>query len=273
MRINISEISKIFSGGHTMKIVILAGGFGTRISEESQFKPKPMIEIDDMPILWHIMKYYSSYGFNEFVICLGYKGYVIKNFFANYFLHTADCTLDLESNTIEYPTSSCEPWKITLIDTGLNTMTGGRVKRIKDYIKNETFMITYGDGVADVNLTELLKFHKKEGKILTLTAIQKQERFGVLGIDDNSIVTSFREKTIEDAAWINGGYMVAEPELFDYIENDQTILEKAPMIKLSEENQLVAFKHYGFWQCMDTLRDKQLLESLLEKNKAPWKVW
>lgn len=256
-----------------MKVVILAGGFGTRISEESQFKPKPMIEIGERPILWHIMKTYSHYGFNEFVICLGYKAYVIKEFFADYFLHTSDVTFNLAENKMTVHNNTAEPWTVTLIDTGLNTMTGGRVKRVKEYLGDEPFFLTYGDGVSDVNITELLDFHKKCGKIATMTAIQPEGRFGVLDIQDNCI-NAFREKSQSDTGWINGGFMVLQPEIFDYIKGgDEVVFEREPLEALASLGQLSAYKHNGFWQCMDTQRDKQYLEKLWADNTAPWKVW
>ena len=256
-----------------MKVVILAGGFGTRISEESQFKPKPMIEIGEKPILWHIMKLYSHYGYNEFVICLGYKAHVIKEFFADYFLHTSDITFNLAENKMIVHNNSAEPWIVTLIDTGLNTMTGGRIKRIKEYVGNQPFFLTYGDGVSDVNIDSLLEFHKKSGKIATMTAIKPEGRFGVLDIDDDYI-HAFREKSKHDSGWINGGFMVLQPQIFDYIKGgDEVVFEKAPLETLAETNQLVAYKHDGFWQCMDTQRDKQYLESLWADGTAPWKVW
>ncbi|GAA0083784.1 glucose-1-phosphate cytidylyltransferase [Clostridium sp. CTA-7] len=256
-----------------MKVVILAGGFGTRISEESHLKPKPMIEIGDKPILWHIMKYYSSFGYNDFVICLGYKSYVIKEFFADYFLHTSDITFDLKNNQMTVHNNYSEPWKVTLVDTGLNTMTGGRVKRVKEYIGNEPFMLTYGDGVSDVNINDLVKFHNEHGKVVTMTAIQPGGRFGALGINKDCSIHSFREKTKDDGGWINGGFMVLEPEIFNHIDGDSTVFEKEPLEKMANNNQLVAYKHDGFWKCMDTLRDKLELDELIEKNKAPWKVW
>ena len=257
-----------------MKVVILAGGLGTRISEESHLKPKPMIEIGGMPILWHIMKSYSYYGYNDFVICCGYKGYVIKEYFADYYLHCSDVTFDFTNdNQMIVHNNVAEPWKVTLVDTGLNTMTGGRVKRIQKYIGNETFMLTYGDGVCDVNINELEKFHKEHGKLATMTAIQPGGRFGTLNISDNMQIKEFKEKRKEDGGWINGGYMVLEPEIFEYIDGDSTTLEQYPLEHLADMNQLIAYKHYGFWQCMDTLRDKNLLEKLIKENKAPWKVW
>lgn len=257
-----------------MKVVILAGGFGTRISEESHLKPKPMIEIGDRPILWHIMKEYSYYGFDEFIICAGYKQQAIKEYFANYYLHRSDITFDFsQKNQKEIHSNVAEPWKVTIVDTGLNTMTGGRVKRIKDYINGETFMLTYGDGVCDLNIADLLEYHKKSGKLATMTAVQPGGRFGTLSIGDDNVVNSFHEKRKKDGGWINGGYMVLEPEVIDYIKDDQTVLEREPLERLSRENQLQAYKYDGFWQCMDTMRDKMLLEELLEKNEAPWKVW
>lgn len=256
-----------------MKVVILAGGFGTRISEESHLKPKPMIEIGDKPILWHIMKEYSHYGFNEFVICLGYKAHSIKEFFADYFLHTSDVTFDLAKNEMTVHDNFAEPWKVTLVDTGLNTMTGGRVKRIQKYIGNETFMLTYGDGVSDVNIKELVEFHKKNNKIATLTAINVGQKFGVLDVNENNEIQAFREKNDKDGALINGGYMVLEPQIFDYIEGDSTVFEKEPLETVAKEGQLIAYKHDGFWKCMDTLRDKNELEKMWNTNNALWKVW
>ena len=257
-----------------MKVVILAGGLGTRISEESYLKPKPMIEIGEQPILWHIMKEYSKHGFNDFIICLGYKAYVIKEYFSNYFLHTCDITFDLEKNKLTVHNNCSEPWKVTLIDTGLNTMTGGRIKRIQKYIGNETFMLTYGDGVSDVNIKNLLEYHKEHGKIATITAVNVGQRFGVLVTDNENNITSFREKRKSDGSWINGGYMVLNPDVFDYItEGDRCIFEQKPLENLAKDNQLVAYKHTGFWQCMDTQRDKQQLEELWQTGNAPWKVW
>ena len=257
-----------------MKVVILAGGLGTRISEESHLKPKPMIEIGDKPILWHVMKTYSHYGFNDFVICLGYKGYVIKEFFADYYLHGSDITFDMTNNQMVVHDNFSEPWKVTLVDTGLNTMTGGRVKRIQQYIGNEPFMLTYGDGVADININKLVDFHQSQGKIATLTAVQPDGRFGVLDIDDdNNNINAFREKSKEDGGWINGGFMVFQPEIFDYIDGDSTVLEKLPLETLALKGELSAYKHKGFWQCMDTQRDKFHLEELLASGKAPWRIW
>lgn len=257
-----------------MKVVILAGGFGTRISEESHLIPKPMIEIGEKPILWHIMKYYASFGYDEFIICCGYKQYVIKEFFADYYLHMSDITFDfsLENRVIVHNNNS-EPWKVTLINTGLNTMTGGRIKRVASYIGNEPFMLTYGDGFANVDITKLVEFHKSHGKIATITAIQPGGRFGMLDIDENENINCFKEKCKEDGGWINGGFMVLNPEILKYIDNDDCIFERYPLETVAAEGQLKAYKHKGFWQCMDTLRDKQYLEKLWVTNKAPWKVW
>lgn len=255
-----------------MKVVILAGGFGTRISEESYLRPKPMIEIGEKPILWHIMKIYSAYGFNDFIIALGYKQYMIKEFFADYYLHTSDVTFDLKTNEMTVHSNFAEPWRVTLVDTGLNTMTGGRVKRLRDYIGDETFMLTYGDGVADVDVKALLDFHRSHGKKATLTAVSVDQRFGVLGLDDTR-VKSFREKSIEDVSRVNGGFMVFEPSVFDYIEGDSTVLEKEPLERLAGEDELRAYFHDGFWKPMDTQREKQQLEALWESGNAPWKIW
>lgn len=258
-----------------MKVVLLAGGFGTRISEECQNRPKPMIEIGGMPILWHIMKLYSHYGFNEFIICCGYKAYAIKEYFANYFLHHSDVTFDFTSgkNEISIHNNATEPWKVTLVDTGLHTMTGGRVRRIRDYVGNEPFMLTYGDGVSDVDISDLLRAHQASGKLATLTAYQPNNRFGVLDIDQDDSIRDFREKTQADGDWINAGFMVLEPAVFDYISGDSTVLEREPLEQIARSGRLNAYKHEGFWQCMDTLRDKQLLEKLWAENAAPWKVW
>jgi glucose-1-phosphate cytidylyltransferase len=256
-----------------MKVVILAGGFGSRLSEETDIKPKPMVNIGGKPILWHIMKTYSSYGFNEFVILLGYKGYVFKEYFSNYFLHQSDVTIDLKDNNIEIHRNFSEPWKITLLDTGINTLTGGRIKRAKNYINNETFFLTYGDGLSDVNIDQLLKNHQKQNNLLTMTAVQPMGRYGSLKIDDEDKVTSFLEKPLGDGSWINGGFFVCEPSVIDYIENDQSIFEQKPLMNLAKNNQLNAFKHNGFWACMDTLRDKNYLLELWNNKKAPWKVW
>lgn len=257
-----------------MKVVILAGGLGTRISEESEYKPKPMIEIGGKPILWHIMKMYSHYGYNEFIICCGYKAYVIKDYFHHYYMHQADMTIDLGLNTTEYHNSSAEPWRVTLIDTGLNTMTGGRIKRIQQYVGDESFMLTYGDGVSNVNIPALVEFHKKSGKLATLTAVQPSGKFGALDIDARSSVLSFQEKPRGDGAWVNGGFFVCEKAVFDYIKaGDSTIWERDPLEALAKGGQLGAYKHDGFWQPMDTLRDKNELEKLWIEGKAAWRLW
>ncbi|MDK2965979.1 MULTISPECIES: glucose-1-phosphate cytidylyltransferase [Lacrimispora] len=256
-----------------MKVVLLAGGFGTRISEQSHLKPKPMIEIGEKPILWHIMKYYSQFGFHDFVICLGYKQYVVKEFFADYFLHTSDVTFDLANNSMEVHNNYSEPWKVTLVDTGLNTMTGGRVKRIQPYIGDEPFMLTYGDGVCDVDLNELLKFHENHGKTATMTTVNIAQLKGVLDIDEGDVVRSFREKDETDASLINGGFMVLNPEIFSYLEDDTTVLEQRPLQRLAAEGQLMSFHHTGFWQCMDTQREMKKLEDLWQSGNAPWKIW
>lgn len=257
-----------------MKVVILAGGLGTRISEESHLKPKPMIEVGDAPILWHIMKYYSSYGFNEFIICCGYKGYVIKEYFADYYLHRSDVTFDFANNNeMIIHNNVAEPWKVTVVDTGLHTMTGGRLKRIQKYVGDQTFMMTYGDGVSDIDLDALLEFHRVHKRAATLTAIQPGGRFGVLDIDDNEIVRQFSEKAKEDGGWINAGFMVLEPEVFDYIEGDDTFFEKEPLENLALDGKLAAYRHEGFWKCMDTMRDKGMLDELWNSGQAPWKRW
>lgn len=257
-----------------MKVVILAGGFGTRISEESHLKPKPMIEIGDKPVLWHIMKQYSAYGYNEFIICAGYKQQVIKQYFADYYLHQSDVTFDFTNNNeLKIHHHTTEPWKVTVVDTGLHTMTGGRIKRIKEYVKNETFLLTYGDGVSDVNISELVKFHFAHKNIVTMSAFNTKQRFGVLDIAQDGQIREFREKTQGDGNMINIGFMVCEPQLFDYIENDQTVFEKKPLENIAREGKLIAYRHNGFWQCMDTLREKQELEAMWESGSAPWKVW
>ncbi len=256
-----------------MKVVILAGGLGTRISEESHLKPKPMIEIGDRPILWHIMKSYSHFGFNDFIICLGYKGYLIKEYFANYYLHQSDVTIDLKGNDMQIHNSKAEPWRITLVDTGLNTMTGGRIKRIQKYIENKTFMLTYGDGVGNIDIAELLKFHKKYNKYATVTAVQPSGRFGSLNIDDKNNILSFQEKPKGDGAWINGGFFVLEPRIFNYIDGDETIWERHPLEKLAKDRQLAGYKFNGFWKPMDTLRDKIELEELWCSGNPPWAQW
>ena len=257
-----------------MKVIILAGGYGTRISEQSHLMPKPMIEIGEKPILWHIMKYYSSFGHNDFIICCGYKQYVIKEFFADYYLHMCDVTFDFTNeNSMTVHSNSTEPWKVTLIDTGLSTMTGGRIKRVSKYIGEESFMMTYGDGVADVDVNELVAFHRRHGKIATLSAIQPGGRFGMLDIGDGNTISRFKEKSKEDGGWINGGFMVLETGIMDYIEGDETVFEKEPLERLASENQLMAYRHDGFWQCMDTMRDRELLERLWKEGEAPWKKW
>ena len=256
-----------------MKTVILAGGLGTRISEESHLLPKPMIEIGGKPMLWHIMKIYAAQGFNEFVICAGYKQDVIKEYFANFYTRNSDITFDLANNTVEVHSSHVEPWKVTIVDTGYDTMTGGRVKRIRDYVKDETFFLTYGDAVADIDLKALLEFHKKGGRIATLTAANIAQMKGVLSLDPAGRVENFREKEETDSTLINGGFMVMEPGLFDYLEGDETVLEKAPMQRLSEAGELDAYRHEGFWQCMDTQREKKKLEELWDSGRAPWKIW
>ena len=258
-----------------MKVVLLAGGFGTRISEESQFKPKPKIEIGGNPILWHIMKEYAYYGYNEFIICAGYKQNVIKEWFANYFLVNSDVTFDFTTgndNLIVHK-QHCEPWKVTVIDTGLNTMTGGRIKRIQPYVGDEPFFMTYGDGVCDVDISKLLEFHKNHGKIGTLTAVRLEQTKGVLNIGGDNAVKSFREKNISDGASINAGYMVLNPEIFNYIKDDQTVFEKEPLEKLAADGELMSYQHKGFWQCMDNKREMDMLEKLLETGNAPWKKW
>jgi glucose-1-phosphate cytidylyltransferase len=254
-----------------MKAVILAGGLGTRLSEETSVKPKPLVEIGGYPILWHILKNYSFHGINDFIICLGYKGYMIKEYFTNYFLHMSNVTIDIKNNVTEIHDVNAEPWKITLVDTGKDTMTGGRVKHIEKYV-DDTFCLTYGDGVSNVNIRESINFHKNSGLIGTVTAIQPPQRFGVLQIKNN-MVEKFMEKPKGDSSWINGGFFVFEPKLFEFLKNDQTILEREPLEQLSTLNQLGVFKHNGFWQAMDTLREKEYLESLWAQNNAPWRVW
>jgi len=256
-----------------MKVLLLAGGFGTRLSEETDTRPKPMAEIGGKPILWHIMKIYSHYGFNEFVILLGYKGYYIKEYFANYFLHQSDVTIDLGTNQMEVHNNTSEPWKVTLLDTGLNTMTGGRIKRAKDFISNEPFLLTYGDGVADVNMHSLIDFHRKHGKCITLTAVQPEGRFGALLTDDDDKVHSFMEKPKGDGSWINAGFFVCEPKVLDYITDDHTVFEQQPLERLAGEGELYTYRHEGFWKCMDTLRDKNKLNELWDGGDAKWKIW
>jgi glucose-1-phosphate cytidylyltransferase len=257
-----------------MKVVILAGGMGTRLSEETDLKPKPMAEIGEKPMLWHIMKIYSHYGFNDFVLCLGYKGYMIKEYFANYFLHQADVTIDMKNNKMEVHHKKAEPWKVTMVDTGLNTMTGGRIRRVEKYVGNKPFMLTYGDGVADVDLKKLAAFHKAHRGLATMTAVQPLGRFGAIEMDEKHRVAAFKEKPQGDGAWINGGFFVLQPEIFKYIkDSDASIWEREPLEKLAKAGQLGAFRHTGFWKCMDTLRDKIELEKFWQSGKAPWKLW
>lgn len=256
-----------------MKVVILAGGFGTRISEESHLKPKPMIEIGNQPVLWHVMKTYSHYGYNDFVICAGYKQHIIKEFFANYFLHSSDITFELKNNILEVHDNFSESWKVTIVDTGLNTMTGGRIKRIQKYIGDEPFFLTYGDGVCDVNIAKELEFHKSHGKLVTLTAINAGQRFGMLGMGQDNQISAFREKRDADGSLINGGFMILEPKVFEYIKDDSIVLEQEPFETLAQAGQLMAYRHEGYWQCMDTQRDKQTLDELWNTGNAPWKVW
>ena len=256
-----------------MKVVILAGGFGTRISEESHLRPKPMIEIGEKPILWHIMKIYSYYGYNDFIICAGYKQDIIKDYFYNYYLRCSDVTFDYtKGGEMTIHNTAMEPWKVTVVDTGLNTMTGGRIKRIRKYVEDETFMLTYGDGVSDIDISKLVEFHKKKGKLATLSAVHPAGRFGMMDVDGDD-VKAFREKNQSDVGWVNGGYMVLEPEVFDYIKGDDTTFEKEPLERLSSEGKLSAYKHMGYWQCMDTMRDKEDLEKLWFLGTAKWKKW
>ncbi len=257
-----------------MKAVILAGGHGTRISEETAIKPKPMVEIGGMPILWHIMKIYTAYGINDFIICCGYKGYVIKEYFANYFLHKSDVTFDLKHNTTHFHHNGAEPWKVTLVDTGDATMTGGRIKRVREYIGNEPFCCTYGDGVTDVNINKLIQFHREQNVLATLTAVQSPGRFGAFRLEEGEYrIASFREKPQEEGVWINGGFFVLEPAVFDYIQDDSTVWEREPLKNLAQDGMLAAFRHEEFWHPMDTLRDKMVMEELWAHGKAPWKVW
>jgi glucose-1-phosphate cytidylyltransferase len=256
-----------------MKVVILAGGYGTRLSEETTLKPKPMVEIGEKPMLWHIMKYYSHFGFHEFIIALGYKGYIIKEYFANYFIHSSDITFDLSNNTWQIHQKYAEPWKVTLVDTGLNSMTGGRIKRVTPYVDNETFMLTYGDGLSNVALNQLLDYHHAHGRIATVTSVLPNGRFGALDMDTDGMVQSFQEKPPGDGNRINGGFFVLEPDVFSYINDDDTIFEQEPLRTLAADHQLYGYNHQGFWQPMDTLRDKHYLESLWTEGKAPWKVW
>ena len=258
-----------------MKAVILAGGFGTRLSEESHLRPKPMIEIGDAPILWHIMKYYSCYDVNDFIICCGYKGYMIKEYFAEYYLHRSDVTFDFSrGGSMTIHSNVAEPWRVTVVDTGLRTQTGGRIRRIRKHVRDERFLLTYGDGLSDIDLRKLIETHEKSGKTVTLSAIQPGGRFGVLDINDrDGAIIGFQEKAREDSAWINAGFMVMEPEVFDYIDSDDTVFERDPLELLSANGKLGVFKHHNFWQCMDSARDRGLLERLWNDGKAPWKVW
>ncbi len=257
-----------------MKVLLLAGGLGTRLSEETEIKPKPMVEIGGKPILWHIMKIYSHYGYNDFVILLGYKGYVIKEYFLNYFLHQSDVSINLADNKVEILNNSSEPWKVTLVDTGLHTMTGGRIKKVASHIGDEPFMLTYGDGVANVNLDQAMEFHNSHGKLITMTSARPEARFGVMDIQEDNKVASFYEKPISDGGWINGGYFICEPGVLDYIpDGDEAVFEQEPLIELAKSGNLYTYKHDGFWQCMDTLRDKSKLNALWDSGDAPWKIW
>ena len=257
-----------------MKALILAGGFGSRLSEETDIKPKPMVEVGGKPILWHIMKTYSHHGINEFVILLGYKGYYIKEYFANYFLHQSDVTIDMSDGSMEIHNNSSEPWKVTLLDTGLDSMTGGRIKRAQDFIGDKPFMLTYGDGVSDINIEELVKFHKTHGKAMTMTSAQPDGRFGALNIDDNNKVKEFKEKPKGDGSWINAGYFICEPKVFDYIvDGDSSVFEQKPLMNLAKDGEVYTYKHHDFWMPMDTLRDKHKLNELWNSDKAPWRVW
>jgi glucose-1-phosphate cytidylyltransferase len=257
-----------------MKVVILAGGYGTRISEETDVKPKPMVAIGGKPILWHIMKIYSQHGFNDFVILLGYKGYYIKEYFANYFLHQSDITINMQTNEMQVHNNTSEPWKVTLVDTGLDTMTGGRIKRAQKYIGDETFLLTYGDGVSDINISETVKFHNQHHQAITVTAIQPEARFGNLDIDNNMQVNKFVEKPKTESGWINGGFFVCNKKVFDYVSEDEScVFEKEPLQKMALDGEMAAYKHYGFWQPMDTLRDNQKLNQMWKENNAPWKIW
>ena len=257
-----------------MKVVVLAGGFGTRLSEKTDIMPKPMVEIGGRPILWHIMKIYSAAGFDEFIICLGYKGYVIKKYFATYSLHMSDITFDLRRNDMQVHQNGTEPWRVTLVDTGEKTMTGGRIKRVKEYIGDETFCLTYGDGLTDLNIQKLIKFHRDQKAFATLTAVQPPGRFGAIRLDhDQTLISTFREKPRGDGAWINGGFFVVEPEAINYIKDDSTVWEREPMETLAREGKLAAYRHSGYWQNMDTLRDKNVLEDLWQNGDPPWKIW
>lgn len=257
-----------------MKVLILAGGYGTRLSEETDIRPKPMVGIGGSPILWHIMKIYSAYGFNDFIVLLGYKGYLIKEYFSNYFLHRCDVTFDIKNNLATYHTNCAEPWKVTLLDTGLETMTGGRIKRAQKYVGGNPFMLTYGDGVSDINIEHLVSFHNNHGKAITMTAIQPEGKFGAVSIQEGSRVSSFMEKPLGDSAWVNGGFFVCAPKVFDYItEGDATVFEKGPLTNLTNDGELMAYKHHGFWQCMDTIRDKFNLNRMWDTGHAQWKIW
>jgi glucose-1-phosphate cytidylyltransferase len=257
-----------------MKTVILAGGFGTRLAEETGVRPKPMVEIGDKPILWHIMKIYSAHGLNDFIICLGYKGHIIKEYFSKYLLYRSDVTFNLRTNNMHIHKNETEPWKVTLVDTGNKSMTGGRIKRVKDYIGEETFCLTYGDGVTNLNINELIKFHRKQKVMATLTAVQSPGRFGAFKLNENqNKISAFKEKPKGDGAWINGGFFVLEPKVMDYIDNDLTVWEQEPMEKLAKDGELCAYRHYGFWQNMDSLRDKMYLEELWAKENPAWKIW
>jgi len=256
-----------------MKVVLLAGGLGTRLSEETDIKPKPMVEVGGRPMLWHIMKLYSFFGYNDFIVCLGYKGYVIKEYFANYFLHMADVTFDMSNNRMEVHQKHAEPWRVTLVDTGGATMTGGRIRRIHDYVGDETFMVTYGDGLSNQNLQNLERFHRGHGRIATMTAVQTSGRFGSVEIGNDQAVNAFVEKPRGDGAWINGGFFVFEPSIFRYLADDTTVLEREPLEELAQANQLVAYKHQGFWKPMDTLREKMEFESMWSSGSAPWRLW
>lgn len=257
-----------------MKVLILAGGYGTRISEETGTRPKPMVEIGDKPILWHIMKIYSHYGFNDFVILCGYKGHIIKEYFANYYLNQSSVTFNLKDNSMEMVTSEVEPWTVTLLDTGVNTLTGGRIKRAQKVVGNEPFLLTYGDGVSDINISELVDHHRRHKKLITMSAVQPAGRFGSLEFDDNEQIKTFKEKPHGESGWINGGFFVCEPNVFDYIiDGDKTIFERDPLEKLAEAKQINCYRHHGFWKCMDTLADKNSLTSMLDKNEAKWKIW
>lgn len=266
-------IAHFVTGEIAVKVVILAGGLGTRLSEETVLKPKPMVEIGGKPVIWHIMKIYSAFGHNEFIICCGYKGYMLKEYFANYFLHNSDVTFDIPQNKMITHQSFSEPWKVTLVDTGDETMTGGRIKRVQKYVGKNMFMLTYGDGVGDINVEELIHCHRSHGRLATLTAVQPPGRFGALELGDDDVVNAFQEKPTGDGGFINGGFFVLQPEIFDYIKDDQTIWEREPLERMAKENQLGAYKHKGFWQPMDTMRDKGQLEKMWSSGKAPWKMW